>query len=204
MSKIKSVDKNGKYTILIVGISFLVILAFIIYFLLFSTAKDYRLINLEVREAMIAQMDNSDKPWIRVSVPGLENEKELWIEVSKNFYNGHYHGQQVGILLGQYNENDKKMEKGKRYMRLKRQIWGAEEIYNSLEEAKAANPVKKYTSFGKVVEKDQGVLVLDLDGKKARSVVEKELYDRIKVGDTVKGRFESIGEYTKFFGIEKG
>ncbi|MHB8170802.1 MAG: hypothetical protein ACYDG6_04575 [Thermincolia bacterium] len=197
-----SVDKDNKNALRGLGVLFLGITALLVYFVFFSIGQDHRLVTLQIKEAMIAQMDNSEKPLVRVSVPGMENEKKLWIEVSQDFYSSHYTGEQVGILLGQYNEYDKKMEKGKTYLRYKRQVWGVEEIYNSLREAEAANPVKKFSTTGKVVGKEQGVLVLDLDGKKARSVVEKELYDRVQVGDTVKGRFESIGEFTKFLGID--
>lgn len=81
-----------------------------------------------------------------------------------------------------------------------------EEIYHTLTDAQAANPLQSYTAPGKVVGKEvkagRSYLILDLEGKRAKTVVEKPFYDRVKIGDTLRARFESVGEFTRFLGVE--
>ncbi|MFZ3172119.1 MAG: hypothetical protein WA118_09075 [Carboxydocellales bacterium] len=182
------------------------LLLLVVYFAFFNPSYEYLLQQLEVREAVIVEMDNSEKPWVRVQVPGLEQERELWLEVAPDFYNAHHLQDQVGVRLGNYNKFAVKKSEGKKYRKLVSQNWQMEEIYNTLADAQGDNVVKTYTTPGKVVGKEAkaegSFLLLDIEGKQAKTIVEKSLFDKVKVGDTLQAKFESVGEFTRFLGVE--
>ena len=198
----KSQAKSILYALAFLGLP---LLGLVIYLAFFTPDDEYLLKELVIREAIIIQMDNSEKPWIRVSVPGLENQPDLWIEASQDFYNAHRLQDWVGVRLGKYDKFAAKKQDGKKYRRFEFQVWGVEEIYNSLADAQADNPVQRYSTPGKVVGKEvkdhRSYLILDLEGKRAKTVVEKSFYDRVQIGDTVRAQFESVGEFTRFLGV---
>lgn len=196
----------SKMRILSYSLAILPLVFLVVYLVFFTPDYEYLLREVEIQEATIVEMDSSEKPWVRVSGQGLENQRDLWIEVSPDFYNAHHVQDQVGVRIGNYDQFAVKKSEGKKYRKLKSQVQAVEEIYNSLSDAQADNPVKRYTTPGKVIGKeatnDRSYLILDIGGKRAKTVVEKSFYDRAKTGDTLKAKFESIGEFTRFLGVE--
>lgn len=199
-------DKATKRLLVMLGLGLLSIVAIAIGVVYFSYDEDYQLLELQVKEAMIVQADNSEGNWMRVELPELAGADQLWIQVSDEFFQSHRLQTKVGVLMGLYDRYDQKRKDGKILKRYRGRTWAVEEIYNSLAEAQTANPVKQYSVPGKVKEKLQRgkeyVLKLEVNQQEAQVVVAEAQYQVIPVGGEIDVQFESIGEYSRITGVE--
>ena len=172
----------------------------------------YYLKNLEVCKAVIVEMNNEEGDYfVRIS-PDYSTIKSvlnistdnLWIDVTSDFYIRKKVGEEVGVLLGNYDIFKGKMfGKGQNY---KGNISGIENIYMTYDEAMQANPYKKFTAQAlvnkkKITKDGKLFLVVNYDQRTFNIEVSKEVYDKYNKGQQVQGEFESLGESIKLLKI---
>ena len=152
--------------------------------------------------------------YLRLDVPGINaNPDDMWVEVQDDFYNRHSPGDQVGILVGNYDvflatakfsaDSNRKLVSRK----FEKSAWSIEEVYESLEEAKAANPAKAFSMplvlKEKRVSKNGAYYFLcDSEGKTVKAVVTKDIFDKYQKNQTLTGEFESLGDYVRFIKLQ--
>jgi len=169
---------------------------------------------MNVQKATVTerQYDSDDrKCYLKLYVPLLNIPPDhLWVEVRREFYDRHREREDVGVLLGNYDVFKLKRQFvlfGKKTYRYEENFWGVENVYDTYDEAVAANPYTKFTTKGVLKQKLTGrsgqlYFVLDCDGKPVKAVVEKAMFDKCSEGQAFDADFESLGDFTRFVGMK--
>jgi hypothetical protein len=195
------------------------IVAAILFFCLFvvilivnsNSPRVIYLNSITVEPAKIAEKNDEDGRYIRLEVPRLDAPQEvMWTQVDNAFYDKHRVGDEVGVLLGNYDVYKPGREFwlfGNKTRKFEKTSWGIENVYDNLDLAKKANPQEKFevdaTVKDKQVEKSGlKYMLLDAKGKVVKAVVTDDVFNSTNTGQTLKCEFESTGDYVRFLGVK--
>lgn len=161
---------------------------------------------------IVEKVDDSGKLYIRVEVPNLSAPPDnMWVQVNREYYDKHNKGDRIGVLVGNYDVFRPGRQYGifgKKTRKFEKTEWGIEEVYDNFDMAKLANPYKKYEVKGTVKDKKTTkdgfcYLLIDANGKSVKANVDKAIYDKYNVGDSVYCEFESYGDYVRYLGLKE-
>jgi hypothetical protein len=189
------------------------ILLIVIGILSWVTPKNYYLKEIKVAKATVAETAVEYGKYyarvINVDSPGVFlSEDNSWIEVSEDFCNGNRPGKEVGLLIGNYDVFKLKYFGlfGSVGQKFKGSNWAIEEVYDSFDMAVKENPVKKYNAKAVLTKKKatktgETYFVIDADGRKVNTQVDKEIFDRYNVNDSIECEFEARGDFIKIIRV---
>lgn len=217
LKAIKLVNKNTYYlnrisyekrkTIGIIIIISIFVAFGIIGFASSKTERRFYLKEVSVNEATVSELGQENgKYYIRVTpsngVPVSGDDS--WLEVKQDFYSNHLVGHKVGILLGKGDVYKKRLfSDGQVFEKTAYEI---QDIYDSLELAKEANPQKNYTEKAKITKKKTTKLgdnffVLTREERSFTQKVTPEMFNKYNLNDEVSCEFEAIGDLVKLIKV---
>ncbi|MCE1246962.1 MAG: hypothetical protein LWY06_09975 [Firmicutes bacterium] len=190
----------------------LVFIIFIIMLIVESESPRAIYLNsLTVESAKIAEKNDEEGRYIRVEVPRLDAPQEvMWVPVDPAFYDKHRVGEDIGVLLGNYDVYKTGHEYwlfGKKTRKFEKTSWGIENVYDNYDMAKKANPQETFEADGVVKDKTldkSGLkyLLLESNGKTVKAVVTDDVFNNTNAGQKLKCEFESTGDYVRFKGLK--
>jgi hypothetical protein len=203
---------TGKKILVFVGIAlicFLIVVAIVDAVSPKKFCANY--MNLHKASIMEKQHDPDENRYhIRVYVPGRDIPSDhLWVEVRKEFYDKHRLGDDIGVLLGNYDVFKAKRQFllfGRKVYEYDENFWGIENVYDTYNDGMAANPYSKFKMKAVLKEKKTGrsgqlYFVFDCEGKPVKAAVGREMFDKCREGQTFDGQFETLGNFTRFVGF---
>jgi hypothetical protein len=175
--------------------------------------RSYMCNSIQVLDGGIMErvQDDDGKYWMRIYAGvNYSNWDKLWIEVSKEFYDRHSINQRIGVLVGDYDIFRTGREFfffGPEQRRYEKSAGTVENVYDTLADAREANPTKSYTIPGiikskKATKDGTCFFILDAQGKTVKATVSKVDYAKYGEGQTINCTFESTGDFMRFQDIE--
>ncbi|MGE5404299.1 MAG: hypothetical protein ACM3PP_05115 [Candidatus Saccharibacteria bacterium] len=166
---------------------------------------DYDISEVKLIEAPIVEMNSEEGYWVRASVQELPTTDDEWVEVSSDFYNRKYVGQTCVLLLGKCSEMQIEDKDNKLTIGTDNPTWQILDIYDSVEQAQAANPPVSFTMQAKLLERLKSTggryFAMDAEGREFMVDVAPDYYERFKPGDEFTVKFEGWGDYNHCTGI---
>lgn len=175
--------------------------------------RNYYLKDIKILQGSIIQKEcDAGKYYIKVSPTSYGgftiSDDNSWFEVQEGFYNKCWRTELIGVKFANADVYNPKFWGvfGNRGQTFEENVWYIDEVYNSINDANIENPTKRSTQQAiilkkKITKKGEYFFVINTDNKSMPVMVQKEIYNKYNVNDSLSCEFESIGDLTKFVKI---